>query len=299
MYQQEQIQELFGNEVLDYLKNKNRGGMVNEKGNTYENFFAVYKISLLSKDVLEREKQIVLASQIMAFVDDLIIINDIQENIYQHYQLKNTASLTWGSGLRSIADDFAKQYNLNQALSKQSEITLVVSNPQLRDRLANKIPQQIAEFSKVDYFYFASSLPKVIQEEQEFSQAVAYLCAFDNPEPDKIECVASVILGAWLSSDKSNVSLREILEKSRQSQPSYIRYFGSQDVQIDPEVKKILAKIQGFTYSISKGFLQWQFANGLEEGTLPYSIETENFRRFQERVKQNKPRTFDELEIYF
>lgn len=298
MYQQEQIQELFENEVLDYLKNKNKGGMVNEKGNTYENFFAVYKISVLSKDVLENEKQIVLASQIMAFVDDLII-NDIQENIYQHYQLKNTASLTWGSGLRSIADDFAKQYNLNQAVSKQSEITLVVSNAQLRDRLANKIPQQIAEFSEVDYFYFASSLPKVLQEEQEFSQAVAYLCAFDNPEPDKIECVASVILGAWLSSDKSNVSIREILEKSRQSQPSYIRYFGSQDVQIDPEVKKILDQIQGFTYSISKGFLQWQFANGLEEGTLPYSIETEKFRRFQERVKQNKPRTFDELEIYF
>ncbi|MEQ8753275.1 MAG: hypothetical protein RID09_07120 [Coleofasciculus sp. G1-WW12-02] len=298
MYQQEQIQELFGNEVLDYLKNKNKGGMVNEKGNTYENFFAVYKISVLSKDVLEKEKQIVLASQIMAFVDDLII-NDIQENIYQHYQLKNTASLRWGSGLRSIADDFAKQYNLNQAVSKQSEMTLVVSKSQLRDRLANQIPQPVAEFSKVDYFYFAPSLPKVLQEEQEFSQAVAYLCAFDNPEPDKIECVASVILGAWLSSDKSNVSLREILEKSRQSQPSYIRYFGSQDVQIDPEVKKILAKIQWFTYSISKGFLQWQFANGLEEGTLPYSIETENFRRFQKRVKQNKPRTFDELEVYF
>jgi len=256
VYQQEQIQELFGNEVLDYLKNKNKGGIVNEKGNTYENFFAVYKISVLSKDVLENEKQIVLASQIMAFVDDLII-NDIQENIYQHYQLKNTASLTWGSGLRSIADDFAKQYNLNQTVSKQSEMTLVVSNFQLRDRLANQIPQQIAEFSKVDYFYFASSLPKVLQEEQEFSQAVAYLCAFDNPEPDKIECVASVILGAWLSSDKSNVSIREILEKSRQSQPSYIRYFGSQDVQIDPEVKKILDQIQGFTYSISKGFLQW------------------------------------------
>ncbi|MEQ8997294.1 MAG: hypothetical protein RID53_12430 [Coleofasciculus sp. B1-GNL1-01] len=298
MYQQEQIQELFGKQFLDYLKNKNKGGIVNEKSNTYENFFVVYKISVLSKDVLENDKEIFFASQIMAFVDDLII-NDIQENIYQHYQLKNTASLRWGSGLRSIADDFVKQYNLNQTISKQSEMTLVVSNFQLRDRLANQIPQQIAEFSKVDYFYFAPSLPKVLQEEQEFSQAVAYLCAFDNPEPDKIECVASVILGAWLSSDKSNVSLREILEKSRQSQPSYIRYFGSQDVQIDPEVKKILAKIQGFTYSISKGFLQWQFANGLEEGTLPYSIETENFRRFQERVKQNKPMTFDELEIYF
>ncbi|MEQ8969912.1 MAG: hypothetical protein RIE73_05895 [Coleofasciculus sp. C1-SOL-03] len=80
MYQPEQIQELFGKQVLDYLKNKNKGGIVNEKGNTYENFFAVYKISVLSKDVLENEKEIFFASQIMAFVDDLII-NDIQENI--------------------------------------------------------------------------------------------------------------------------------------------------------------------------------------------------------------------------
>jgi len=54
VYQPEQIQELFGKQVLDYLKNKNKGGIVNEKGNTYENLFAVYKISVLSKDVLRK-----------------------------------------------------------------------------------------------------------------------------------------------------------------------------------------------------------------------------------------------------
>ncbi|HBB33497.1 MAG TPA: hypothetical protein DDZ80_14880 [Cyanobacteria bacterium UBA8803] len=298
MYNQEQIQELFGNEVLEYLKNKNKGGRVNEKGNTYENFFTVYKLALLSREVLEDEKELSFASQIMTFVDDLII-NYLQENFCQHYQLKNTSNLRWGTGLRSIADDFAKQYELNQAVSRRSEITLVVSDSELRERLATDIPEEIAEFSKVNYFHFAPSLPKVLQEEHEFRKAVEYLCAFDNPEPDKVECVASVILGAWVSSDKSNISVVELLEKARQSQPSYIRYLGSQDVQLDPEVKTILAQIEYFTYSISRGFFQWQFANGLEEGTLSYSCETESFRRFQERIKRIKPTTFEELEILF
>jgi hypothetical protein len=50
------------------------------------------------------------------------------------------------------------------------------------------------------------------------------------------------ILGAWLSSDKSNVSLKEILEKSRQSQPSYInsRYYTE---LADTETKKFLDKL--------------------------------------------------------
>lgn len=298
MYSNKHIRKIFGNETLEYLKNKNKGGKANEKGNSYENFFTVYKLALLSKEVIEDGKEILLASQIMTFVDDLII-NYVQDNYCQHYQAKNTSNLRWGTGLRSITEDFAKQYELNQSVSMQSELTLVVSDFELRERLANNIPETIAEFSKVDYFYFASSLSKVLKEENKLRKAVEYLCAFDNPEPDKVECVASVLLGAWVSSDKSNISVMELLEKARQFQPSYIRSFDNEEVQLTSEVKTILDQIDSFTYSISRGFLQWQFANGLEEGTLPYSCETENFRRFQERIKRTRPTTFEELEILF
>ena len=49
MYKIEQIRELFDDTVVQYLSNKNRGGTSNAKGNTYENFFAVYQLALLSR----------------------------------------------------------------------------------------------------------------------------------------------------------------------------------------------------------------------------------------------------------
>lgn len=135
----------------------------------------------------------------------------------------------------------------------------------------------------------------MIAKEPKFRQTIEYLCAFDNPAPDKIECVATVLLGAWVSSDKSQVSVMEILKKAQESTPSFIRSFG-QKLQLDPEINEILGKIPDFKYNLTKGFLHWEFKDGLEEGTLSYSLETDRFRQFQKLVKKNNPTCFEELE---
>lgn len=296
MYELEQIRVLFDEEVVSYLTNKNRGGTSSEKGNTYENFFAIYQLALLSQIVIENNKDIRCLSQILAFVDDLII--DCQnESPLRHYQLKNSSSVTWGEGLKSISDDFNKQYELNQSISKESEINLVVSDAKLKTGLEASIPAAISGYSTVVYFPYNSSLVGVIQKEKAFQQAIEYLCAFDNPAPDKIECVATVLLGAWVSSNKSNVSIIDILRKAQESSPSFIRSF-SQEWQLDPEVENILSKIEDFQYNLTKGFLHWEFKNGLDLGTLPYSVDTEQFRRFQEIIKKKQPTCFDELESF-
>ncbi len=43
MYSSEQIRELFDDETIEYLRNKNRGGESAAKGNTYENFLPFIK----------------------------------------------------------------------------------------------------------------------------------------------------------------------------------------------------------------------------------------------------------------
>jgi hypothetical protein len=66
---------------------------VTRKGNTYEDFFAVYRLACLARGVFQESKSIQVLSQILAFVDDLII--DHQEDAYlQHYQLKNSSTAT-------------------------------------------------------------------------------------------------------------------------------------------------------------------------------------------------------------
>ncbi len=296
MYALEQVREIFGNEAVDYLVNKNRGGSSGAKGNTYENFFAVYQLALLSQLVIESNKEIQLSSQILAFVDDFII--DCQNEIpIQHYQLKNSKNESWGQGLRSISDDFKKQYELNKSILRESQINLVVSSPKLKTNLESTIPSAIQEYSQVIHFPYEADLVKLIAKEPKFQAAIKYLCAFANPAPDKIECVATVLLGAWVSSAKSQVSVIDILKKAQESSPSFIRSFG-QELQIDAEVAEILGKIPDFQDNLTKGFLHWEFKDRLEEGTLSYSLETDRFRQFQELIKKNNPTCFEELEVF-
>lgn len=60
MFTAEQIQSLFGQPVIEYLQNKNRGGINSEKGSTYENFYALYQLAVLAKEVIELDRDATL-----------------------------------------------------------------------------------------------------------------------------------------------------------------------------------------------------------------------------------------------
>ena len=295
MYPEDLIESLFDLESRQYLKHKNRGGTSGAKGNTYENFFAVYQIALHAKKYIENGETVSFTRQVQAFVDDLIVVCD-GEPLLKHYQLKNSSTVSWGNGLRSIADDFEKQQQLNQAMSKESELGLVVPNPELQARLASSMPAVIEPYSQVLQFPYAPNLLQVIAQLPEFRDAIAYLSAFEQPPEDKVECVAAVLLGAWELSDRQNVPLGEVLKKAQQFQPSFIRSFSAAVPEIDVEVVRILSQILDFTYTLTKGFLHWQYKEGLDQGILHYSCETEEFQRFQDLVKRHSPSSFEELE---
>jgi hypothetical protein len=297
MFSESQIIDQFGNTVLNYLKSKNRGGKNSEKGNTYENFFAVYQLALLAELVIDQKASIYISSQPLAFVDDLII-DHRQVNIsIKHYQLKNKTRVSWGQGLRSIADDFRKQQQLNQNNNRQTALHLVVSNLELRASLALSQPNDLKNYSEIVFFPYAPALSQVIQQDAVFLEAIKSLSAFENPAPDKIECAANVLLGAWVACEKSNASVLDILKKAQEASPSYIRAL-SGEWKLDLDVKQILDSIEHFSYNLAKGFFHWQFGGGLEEGTLPYSCDTARFRQFESLIKRDKPTSYESLEVF-
>jgi hypothetical protein len=68
----EAIFEENGEKYFEYLSNKNRGGINNYKGNTFENFFTLYKIvEAFNKNIDPRN--ILFSSQDFCFIDDLVI----------------------------------------------------------------------------------------------------------------------------------------------------------------------------------------------------------------------------------
>jgi hypothetical protein len=81
-------------EERKYLKNKNKGGKSNAKGNRYENYYAVFQIALLLNSYRERLDDVCLATQLSnAFVDDLLIGAENSNKTY--HQIKDVKDLSW------------------------------------------------------------------------------------------------------------------------------------------------------------------------------------------------------------
>lgn len=298
MYPEELIQTIFGENALTYIKNKNIGGTNNSKGKEYEDFFVIYKISEIAKQVIEEGIDIIFFSQVKTFVDDLVI--DFP-SLRVHYQLKNKETkIYWENPnkFQSIAYDFCSQYKVNERIGiEETQLCLVTQNEEQQKRLSESVPSEIKNYTSVFYFYYSKNISQVIEAMPSFKESIIYLSAFDNPDPDKIECVATVLLGAWCSADKSEVSVIELLHKAQATQPSYIRLF-SADIELDPEARSILDRIPRFEYNVSKGFLHWNYADGLDTGTISHNIQTLKFKKIQELIKQNQPTSFEELECF-
>ena len=294
MYSPEEIRKHFDNATLKYLHNKNRGGNSGQKGNRYEDYFAVYKLAQLARDILQAGSSIRFSSQLLAFVDDLIIKHD--SNL-ENYQLKNSSSVSWNQGNHPIQVDFLNQHKLNQLSypNSISQMTLVISDKSCAENLTNTLPALIQSFSQVLHFPYDADILTVVNQVPAFKDAIVWLSAFDQPEPDKIEYVVKALIGVWVTSNVKDIAGEELLHMAQKQSPQLIRSFET-DYQLDPEVEKILSDIENLTYNLAKGFLHWNYADGLSSGTPPYSIDTEAFDRLQERIKTHNPTTFEELE---
>jgi hypothetical protein len=288
MFTIEQIESLFGQETRKYLQNKNRGGINGEKGSTYENYYALYQVAVLARELIELGQDATICSQGLAFVDDLVIDRH-GDTFLRNYQLKNSSTVSWGQGEKSIQDDFCKQHALNQSISRESELYLVVSDSTLQNTLSEKCPQSIKDFSQVLYFPYQKELSRLLDSSPSFREAIQYLCPLE--DIDKVECAAGVLLGAITSSDRSSLSVREIIEKASAFSPSYIRSL-SDEVSIDPEVAIILSNVKDFGYTVSKGFLSWDYGSGIFTGTVTSRIDSEQFEKIQRLLKQHHPTTF-------
>ena len=294
MYTSQDIERCFNAATRQYLENKNRGGSSGQKGTRYEDYFAVYKIAQLAPQILETGLVVYFTGQILAFVDDLII--DIPSQPLQHYQLKNSKTVSWSTGPHPIQDDFANQHHLNQAVcTRASQLFLLVADATLAATLDATIPSMVRAFSQVLFFPHSPDILTVVEQVPDFRAALVYLSAFEAPEPDKIDFVAKALIGAWITSSAFSPLGHDLLTQAQSQSPQYIRSF-QPDLDLDPKVKEILQNIEDFEYNLAKGFLHWDYANGLQSGTPPYSIETDTFRRLQERIKDRRPTTFEELE---
>ena len=288
-----QVESLFGSDVEKYFINKQIGGNSNQKGSRYEDFFSVMQLAQLFQLLTNDDKDdIEIYAQAEAFVDDLLVKFQ-KHNAQHHFQLKTSPTVSWGTGLKSISDDFYKQKVLNDSLGvDKTRAVLVCSDKEKAARLQKNTPDNIADFTDIIFFPEANTINHLILIDDEFKTLIGQIC-FSN-DIDKLEALAMLILGHWINKKTTLTSVNELLSTLENAFPNYLARLNVTE-NLLPEVERIFSTITNFSFKIEKGYFSWQY-HDFDSGTIPYSVDSKEFTAFQHEITSKRPRQFDELE---
>ncbi|WP_146744908.1 hypothetical protein [Herbaspirillum rubrisubalbicans] len=280
-----------------YAKNKSRGGSAGKKGSRYEDFFMAYQAAKLAATLLKARVPVdewpIVSSQILGFVDDVTIeANDKSE----FFQLKNVADITWHGGKHPIEVDFASQYVLANKLGQPNPQTgLVVPTEALSDKLKETIPQSIKSHSAVHLFEDRSVANRYVLEDKVLQGVLAELAPTQNPKLDELVGVFAIVILAVSVMTEKGGRLSDLLEATRKICPHQLRALvADMEQYVKPEFRAVLDAVEGLTYSLDRGFFQW---NGFgTTGVYGVVCSHPDFEKFQELIIRKHPKTFDDFE---
>lgn len=245
------------------LENKHRGGLNNEKGIRYEEFYAVYKIASFLADFVDQ--QILIKSQVEgAYVDDLLIIN---EGHRSYYQLKNVQALLkyWSE----IVADFLAQIVLSVDKKEDFDVTLVYSDTTFE----TTISEELRPYTVFEYFPYADSLYEVIMQSSSFKNTLARLCVLENATADTLYKIAKYLIGEWCSIDRQKgITIAELAKHIKESKVNTIL---DSDREISEDCINILNAIPDFSYKIRGKNIVWETTRSRNNST-EWTQELEN-----------------------
>ncbi|MBF8787644.1 MULTISPECIES: hypothetical protein [Pseudomonas] len=257
--------------------NRRRGGDNNEKGNSFENEFAIHLAAKLFKS---GEEAAVLKAQSEDFVDD-VVYEDAAKVSRDNYQLKNSPTTRWGSG---IADDFAVQHdvNLNYHKVPNSRTLLVVSDQACHKKLSGKIPAFISDHASCIHFK-ADEFNALLVANDPQVQPFKDLCVFPD-HPDKVTVVWQAMAGSWHRNKKASATVEKIvLDAARGYEPIYFKLPtpipASSATQISANLESLLDKISGLSYKSEDGFLLYSIKGCVSDSIRIGSDEMNEFEK--------------------
>ena len=270
----------------EYLANKHRGGLNNSKGNSYENIFAIYKIASLLKDYQNTQETVISAQIEDAFVDDLFL--SLPQDKYEFYQIKNVQSLTWQSGSsQSLQYDFNRQKELMDAKNASYELFLIYSDSNSN---VSNVPHPISQCTRTIFFPYYTSLNRLLWEYNDFKSVISNIAANRDATVDELLGLATILMGVWDASDKTNLSLVQYIQKIKDLPLTGNTFIFVEELIINPKAIVIYNKIPNFTHWIVGNAFYWSYKN------MKGSINKGSYLSFEMLVIANKPQNFTDLE---
>jgi hypothetical protein len=292
-----QLEASFGKDgatLHEYLNNKHRGGINNTKGNVFENFFAVYKIASWWEKAISPD-EIIFSAQVVSFIDDLVIEKTSVPVKKMHYQVKDVQTITWLQGIHSLLNDFTYQHQIYEASGENCELNMVVSRLSLKEELEKNISASISSFTNVIFFSTDNSVSSLLKTNAKFKEKIKSICAISNPHLDTLEATAAILIGAWDSTTKFQISLRQIQDICYRISPNYLKgYSGG----ISPALATVFAGIEGFFFEMENGYFKWSY-NDTDHGILIFPQGTQEYAQWENNMLQlGNVNRFEQLESF-
>lgn len=231
-----------------------------------------------------------VSAQTFSFVDDFYIY-DIEDKRASYYQLKTNTDLSWGSKFKTLFFDFNKQKNHLRYLKRKFRLYLVVANIVVHNKMLASLPSRLKKYTQIEFFPLHDSINSQLTNDAQFKSVVTDLCALS--DLNKLEALATCILGAWEATNKNNIPVSDILNSIRNMGYSYLKR--NIPLYISSGVDNILCNIPAFSYEIKGGYLSWTYGTA-DKGDIPWSIDSAEFRNIEAEIMKKAPKTFDDLE---
>lgn len=275
-----------------YLKNKLLGGEINERGNKYEGYFTTFKIVEYINQFPSSLDQIAISSQESTFVDDLLILKNGHRTMFQ---LKSSKALNWGLArkLKTLNFDFSIQRRIELFYKRNFRFCLVVANPTLQTSLNKSLPSQLKKCTDVFMFPYHDSIQKQIINDPIFRGELEKLIAFPSATVDKLESLATTMLGVWQATNKKKIVLEDIQLRLEQIGYAFIK--PKIPKNIDPNTEVILDAIPHFKYVVNNNYLTWSY-KATDSGVIPYQVGSADFVNIEMEIQTVKPVDFITLE---
>jgi hypothetical protein len=276
-----------------YLSRKRSGGASNEKGGRYEQFFAVFKIAELAASNWKTMDSVSLSSQINAFVDDLLVVN---EERYSYFQLKSGKRVHWGENVKgTLLYDFQGQALDSKARLEVFELSLVVAEDSEFHSLIEGIPREIVDCTSVVLFPAYSTTIELLTNVS-FRSHVSNIAISEDVALDQLDGLTKCILGIWVGGARKEVSLGKLIDELREIKGLFVRR--SVPVKLSSSLMEVLDQISDFEYWEEGGFLRWRFRK-FDNGTVLFPIGSVEFSTMEDSIWKSKPIDFLSLEPLF
>lgn len=244
-----------------YLARKHRGGLNNQKGNTFEVIYATKEIIRLYSIGANLDSTYVVAQLENSFVDDFQII--YANGLKTYHQCKDTINLSWKKDEKGEPFyDFRWQKTYSIANGELFRLKIVYSNADCKIH-ADPIPVVIEDVTEKELFPSYQTLNAILLDSEAFRNDIKSILFAnkDGHSLDKLSVFAEVIRSEWLELAIPNkpVSLSEIKDQTLAKYGDIINFKDLPNVELSSELKIIFNRFPEFSYLINGTNIIWSY----------------------------------------